>query len=202
MRRLSAANWAMVGVAVSLGVLAAPGRVSACTSDAPSFAEAVDGARAIARVTIVEGYDTYPGDPTRSETYHVDRVLKGSLPELVTIAPAWTSLCQDSVSYFAGAEASQGRTIIVAFDLTFYGQVIHPMWGYAKEGGVFGTAGLPTGVGSLTALELAILRRLDLPDTATVGMGPADPPSPLPLFAALCFLAVAGVLHRQVRRGG
>lgn len=192
----------MIGVAMSLGVLATPGRVSACTSDAPSFAEAVDGTRAIARVTIVEGYDTYTGDPTSSETYHVDRVLKGSLPELVTIAPAWTSLCQDTVSYFAGAEASQGQTIIVAFDLTFYDQVIHPMWGYAEEGGLFGAAQLPTGVASLAALESEILRQVGMPDTATVGAGPGGPQAPLPLFTALCLLVAVGFLRRQHGNGG
>lgn len=197
MRRSSWAKRAVVGVAMSLGVLAVPAHVSACVSDQPSFAETIHGARAIARVTIVEGFDTYLDDPSHSETYRVDRVLKGSLPELVTIAPAWTSLCHDTVSYFAGAEASEGQTIIVAFDLSFGDQVIHPMWGDADGSTLFGTAELPTGVRTLAALESAILRQVGMPDTSTVGTSPNDPPSPLPLFVALSLLAAVHVLRRQ-----
>jgi hypothetical protein len=158
---------AAVAVAIAAGFLAAPGPAFACISDHPTFSEAVGGASAIARVTIVEGFDAVGGDLTHSETYRVERVLKGSLPELVTIAPAWTSLCQDSVSYFAGAEASEGRTILIALHLSFEDQIIHPMWAEIDGVGLFGTAGIPDGVTSLAALERAILQQVALPDTST-----------------------------------
>src|SRR4051812_41214267 len=95
MRRIAT----MAGATVLAAMLACatPSAVSACVSGQPSFAEAVRGARAIARVTVVEGWDGYQDDPTQGETYRVERVLKGSLPKLVTVAPAWTTLCHDSV---------------------------------------------------------------------------------------------------------
>ena len=131
---------ASAGVLAAILVCATPSPVSACTSSQPSFAEAVHGARAIARVTVVEGWDGYQDDPTHSETYRVDRVLKGSLPTLVTVAPAWTTLCHDSVGYVAGAE---GAVIIVAFDVPYYDQAIHPMWAFDSKKGLSGSAGVP-----------------------------------------------------------
>jgi hypothetical protein len=133
-------------------------------SSQPSFAEAVRGARAIARVTVVEGWDGYQDDPTHSETYRVERVLKGSLPKLVTVAPAWTSLCHDSVGYFARAE---GAVIIVAFEVPYYDESIHPMWAFDSTQGVSGSAGVPPGASTLTDLEAAIQSELGMPDTAT-----------------------------------
>lgn len=187
---------AAVAVAIAAGFLASAGPAFACISDRPTFSEAVGGASAIARVTIVEGFDAVGGDPTHSETYRVERVLKGSLPELVTIAPAWTSLCQDSVSYFAGAEASEGQTILIALHLSFEGQVIHPMWAEIDGVGLFGTAGIPDGVTSLADLERAILRQVALPNTST-----ADPkvmtPFPWVLVAGLAGLGAFVVLKRR-----
>ena len=161
MRRL-ATLVSTAGLAVVL-LGATPVAVSACTSEHPTFVEAVRGARAIARVTIVEGFDTNLDDPTHSETYHVDRVLKGSLPEMVTLAPAWTSLCHDSVGYYAGAD---GATIIVALDL-YYEQTIHPMWMVDATQSLSGSAGVPPGVTTLEGLEAAIRAELGMPDTST-----------------------------------
>jgi len=187
---------AAIAVAIAAGFLAAPGPTFACVSDHPTFSEAVGGASAIARVTIVESFDAVGGDPTHSETYRVERVLKGSLPELVTIAPAWTSLCQDSVSYFAGAEASEGQTIIIALHLSFEGQIIHPMWVEIDGVGLFGTAGIPDGVTSLAALERAILRQVALPETTT-----ADPKTATPFpWALVAGLATFGVFLFFKRR--
>jgi hypothetical protein len=187
---------AAVAVAIATGFLAAPGPAFACISDLPTFSEAVGGASAIARVTIVEGFDAVGGDPTNSETYRVERVLKGSLPELVTIAPAWTSLCQDSVGYFAGAEASEGKTILIALHLSFEGQTIHPMWVEIDGVGLFGTAGIPDGVTTLASLERAILRQVAFPDTST-----ADPktktPFPWALVAGLTGLGAFLVFRRR-----
>jgi hypothetical protein len=187
---------AAIAVVIAAGFLAAPGPTFACVSDHPTFSEAVGGASAIARVTIVEGFDAVSGDPTHSETYRVERVLKGSLPELVTIAPAWTSLCQDSVGYFAGAEASEGRTILIALNLSFGDQVIHPMWAELDGVGLFGTAGIPDGVTTLAALERAILRQVALPETST-----ADSKTvsllPWALVAGLALLGASVVFRRR-----
>lgn len=178
-------------------VCATPSPVSACTSSQPSFAEAVRGARAIARVTIVEGWDGYQDDPTHSETYRVDRVLKGSLPKSVTVAPAWTTLCHDSVGYFAGAE---GAVIIVAFDVPYYDETIHPVWTFDSNQGLSGSAGVPSGVWTLTDLEAAIRSELGMPDTATAESA-TDHSSPLLPYV----LAAAGGLvlaaRRLLRRG-
>jgi hypothetical protein len=195
--RITAALTLIAGILVA----ASPGAVSACSSDHPTFAEAVRGARAIARVTVVEGFDTYTDDPTLSETYRVEQVLKGSLPEVVTVAPARTSLCGDTVSYFAGGEHAEGVAIVVAIDLPYYDQVIHPMWTEVDGQGVFGTAGVPSGVTSLAELESAVLAQVGLPDTSTDSSQPRT-------AIALALLGAIGVLfvararrERRVRFG-
>ncbi len=183
---------ASAGTLAAILVCATPSPVSACTSSQPSFAEAVRGARAIARVTVVEGWDGYQDDPTHSETYRVDRVLKGSLPKPVTVAPAWTTLCHDSVGYFAGAE---GAVIIVAFDVPYYDQTIHPMWTFDTKQGLSGSAGVPSGVSTLTDLEAAIRSELGMPDTATAESTTTDTSPLLPYV-----LAAAGGLVLAARR--
>lgn len=191
MRRIAALAGASVAAAIL--VWATPAPVSACVSDQPSFAEAVRGARAIARVIVVEGWDAYQDDPTHSETFRVERVLKGSLPEVVTVAPAWTTLCHDSVSYYAGDE---GAEIIVAFDVPYYDQTIHPMWIFDSKQGLSGSAGVPAGVSTLTDLEAAIRSELGMPDTATAEKSTIDDSSPLLLYV----LSAAGGLVLTARR--
>ena len=188
----------MAGASVLAAILvcATPSAVSACVSSQPSFAEAVRGARAIARVTVVEGWDGYQDDPTHSETYRVERVLKGSLPKVVTVAPAWTTLCHDSVGYLAGTE---GAVIIVAFDVPYVDQTIHPMWAFDSKHGVSGSAGVPAGVSTLTDLEAAIRSELRMPDTPTDSSTSSGAVPLLPaVVAALGGLAVG--LRRSGRR--
>lgn len=187
------AGLASAGTLAAILVCATPSPVSACTSSQPSFAEAVRGARAIARVTVVEGWDGYQDDPTHSETYRVDRVLKGSLPQSITVAPAWTTLCHDPVSYFAGDE---GAVIIVALDVPYYAETIHPMWTFDSEQGLSGSAGVPSGVSTLTDLEAAIRSELGMPDTATAEESTIDNSSPLLLYV----LSAAGGLVLTARR--
>ncbi len=182
---------------LALGLLvAAPSTVSACISEHPTFLEAVRGARAIARVTTIEGVDAYTADPTASETYRVERVLKGRLPGLVTLAPAWTSLCHDSVGFYA--EGSDGRTIVIAIDMPYYDQTIHPMWTTYDPQGVSGSAGVPSGVTTLTELEAAILAELALPDTST-DEGQLRNTHPLAFILAAAIAAIAGFVA-TVRR--
>lgn len=193
------AGLASAGTLAAILVCATPSPVSACTSSQPSFAEAVRGARAIARVTVVEGWDGYQDDPTHSETYRVDRVLKGSLPKSVTVAPAWTTLCHDSVSYFAGDE---GAVIIVAFDVPYYDETIHPVWTFDSKQGLSGSAGVPSGVSTLSDLEAAIRAELDMPDTATAESTTPDTSPFLPyILAAGGLLLAARRLSRRSTRG-
>lgn len=197
MRRRGAAL-ALLLIALGL-VAAAPSAVSACSSDHPTFLEAVRGARAIARVTILEGFDIYTDDPTTSETYRVDRLLKGTLPGLVTVAPAWTSLCHDSVGYYAGDEASDGKTVLVAIDMPYYDQTIHPMWMIDETQGVVGSAGVPAGVTTLEALEAAILAEVGVPATST-DEGEATGAAPLVALFAVALVAIVGIVLRFLRR--
>ena len=192
------------GAVLVLALLSAsPSTALACTSEQPTFVEAVRGARAIARVTILEGFDSITVDPTSSETYRVERVLKGVLPERLTVAPAWTSLCRDPVSLFAGAEPAEGTTVIVAFDLRYHDQVIHPVWAADPGGGVWGSAEVPAGVASLAALEAAILAELGPPDTSTPGDGDAVD-WPLPALVGVAGLLAFVLMRRRVvdRTGG
>jgi hypothetical protein len=191
MRRI--ATVAGASVLAAMLVSATPSSVSACTSSQPSFAEAVGGARAIAVVTVVEGWDGYQDDPTHSETYRVERVLKGSLPKLVTVAPAWTTLCHDSVGYYSGVE---GAVIIVAVDVPYYDQTIHPMWAFDSKQGVSGSAGVPSDLSTLMDLEAAIRAELRMPDTATAEESTIDNSSPLLLYV----LSAAGGLVLTARR--
>lgn len=184
-----------------LGFLAGtPAAVSACVTAGPTFVEAVHGARAIARVTIVEGWDgAIVGDA--SETFRVDRVLKGTLPALVTLDPATTSICGDSISSLAGAETSEGETIVVAFDVPFSGQTIHPLWADDLGLRVTGTAESPAGIRTLAELEAAILAELALPNTATVQPAPvATHPVTLVVAAAAAAFAIRLRTLRPVLR--
>ena len=192
----------LAAIALSLGLLAAmPPTVSACISEQPTFIEAVRGAHAIARVTIVEGWDGYPAE-TESETFRVERILKGTLPEVVTRSPAWSSLCHDSVASFAGAEESDGKVIVVAFDMPYFDQTLQPMWISDDHQGVRGSAGVPPGITTLAALEAAILAELALPQTTAKDSAPASA-APLALVVAAAVAAFAISLRSvdRLRRG-
>jgi hypothetical protein len=180
-RSLAAAS---VFVVVLVGTSTPPG-VSACSSDHPSFRAAVRGARAIARVTIVEGLDDDEAT-SPSETFKVERILKGSLPGLVTVAPPWTSLCHDTVAYYGGGP---GSTIILAVDLRYYDDVIHPMWVFDSAGQNAGSAAVPRGVTTLAGLESAILAELRMPDTSTEEAEPTATRVPPILVLAFGFVA-------------
>jgi hypothetical protein len=185
MVRLGRSLAAATAFVVALMVASSPPGVSACSSDQPSFRGAVRGARAIARVTIVEGLDDDEATAP-AETFKVERILKGSLPGLVTLAPPWSSLCGDTVAYFGGGP---GRTIILAVDLRYYGDVIHPAWVFDSAGQNGGSARVPRGVTTLAGLESAILAELRMPDTSTEGAKPTAAPVPAILALALGFVA-------------
>ena len=180
-------------------LFALPSAAVACSPDSPTFAEAINGARTIARVTVVEGSDAWTEDPSHSETYRVERILKGDLPDLVTVAPAWTSICHDTIGAYAG---SKGKPVVVAFDVRSYGEVIHPVWVTNRDEGVLGTAGVPGDVATLAELERAILAKLRLPDTSTGAAINAEG-NQLALFTlATVFIALAITVKLSVTRAG
>lgn len=167
--------------------LAYAGAARACSGEIPTFDFVLEHASAIARVTVLDGRDDDP-----SETFHVDRVLKGDLPARVVLEPARSHICGDAVSFFVGAEGGRiGQSAILALDVEFYGQVIHPAWG-VLENGLYGSASLPEGVTTLAELEMAIGTALArLPETEG---GPisetTEGASPWPILLAV-FLGLA-----------
>lgn len=148
----------------------------------PTFDYVVNNASAIARVTVLEGRDR-----DLSETFRIDRVLKGRLPTTVVLEPARSSLCGDTVSFYVGAgEENVGESAILALDVQFFDQVIHPVWGVI-EGRLGGSAGLPDGVSTLPELERAIAAAVtSLPATDVDSIAEEDAESPLSGDAASC----------------
>lgn len=184
-------------LALGLGLLAAtPSAVNACSSPHPTFVDAVRGARAIARVSIVEGSDSSMADPTSSQTYRVERLLKGALPGLVTLDPDWTSLCRDRVGGYV--EGSVGKTAVLAIEVRYYDQTIHPVWMIDVSQGLWGTPGVPPHVTTMDALEAAILAELGLPDTSTNEAAPRGAP-PLAFILAAALVAFVAMVRK---RGG
>ena len=191
---MTALRSVLVMVTLVASVLA-PGVVHACSSDQPTFAEAVDGASAIARV-IVADVPAYGEDrDSRAETYRVVRMLKGSLPASVVLAEPFTNLCHDTIG---GLVAPEGSEAIVAFDVAYFGQVIHPAWVAVDapyNPSVGGSAFAPDEAKSLDDLEALIEARL--PDTALASPS-AIQPSEL-LGAALIAAAIGLAARRRLR---
>jgi hypothetical protein len=192
----------LFGALVFLGLAAGPGASStrACISDTPSFAEAVAGADAIARVTIVDGTDyEQPGD---IEVFRVDRVLKGDPGPSIELVEPVTYLCGDRVGYLTGgADGGVGESIILATNVQFFDEVIHPFW-IVVDGGLSGSAGWPAAATDLADVEAAILNALGPPDTSTAPEGvrrtnPGSPTLPVVMMAASMVLA-AVMLRRRI----
>jgi hypothetical protein len=149
----------VIAAAIAIAAQASlPSPALACVSGLPTFEEVVHGAKAIARVTIVR-FD--PADRRARQTFRVERVLKGALARTVTVAPAWTSSCHDSVGLWAGGT---GKTVVMAFDFPWFRDTLYPVWMPDPR---LGSAGVPPGVDTLAEVESAILHELGLPNTAT-----------------------------------
>ena len=185
----------VLAMATLVALLLAPGVVHACSSDHPTFAEAVDGASAIARA-IVTDVPAYGEDrDSHAETYRVVRTLKGSLPDSVVLEEPFTSLCHDTIG---GLVAPEGSEAIVAFDVAYFGQVIHPAWVAVDapyNPSVGGSAGAPETAKTLDDLETLIEARL--PDTAFALPSPIRP-SEL-LGVALVAAAIGLAARRRLR---
>lgn len=147
---LSMALLPLMVAASMVAYFLSPGPGRACSGEIPTFDYVVNTASAIARVTVLEGRDE-----DRSETFRVDKVLKGRLPDMVVLEPARSHICGDTVSFFLGAEgANVGQSAILAIDVRFYDQVIHPVW-FVIKNRLGGSADLPVGVSTLLELERA-----------------------------------------------
>jgi hypothetical protein len=173
--------------------LAWPSPARGCSSDYPTFREAVVGAEAIALVEVV---DT-PGDPMNQapQTLKVIEVVKGSLPSTVVVDPPRTDLCGDTIGFWA--EQLRPPTLLVAFNVSFYDQAINPIWGERRRGSsIFGTASVPAGATTLEEV-MAAARRL-VPDTAM--HRPGDRADLALLGAALLALAALGGRRAVTRR--
>lgn len=152
----------VLGVAaVMVFVIAgAPDRASACSSSQPTFAEAVSGASAIARV-VVEHESVY-GEPDTGESYRVLATLKGTLSVLVTLTEPVTSMCQDRI----GLYADEGDEVIVAFGVPYFDRPLNVVWAAIDDPlrPIAGSASVPDDVTTLDQLADAI--GAALPDTA------------------------------------
>ena len=188
---------ALAGIAVGLG--ASP--TLACISESPSFVQAVARADVIARVTIVDGTDY--GGTSDIEVFRVERVLKGTPGTRIELANPITGLCHDRIGASTGGPGEGvGQSIILATNVEFFDQVIHPFW-IQVDGGISGTASIPPGVDDLAQLEAAILRAAKMPDTSTGS--PADPatedvvPGPAAFVLVAAFIGSAVVARRRFR---
>lgn len=149
---------ALAGAAIALLLTQGATAVIACSSEMPTFEYVLENASAIARVTVLEGRDA-----DLSETFRVDQVLKGRTGDTIVLQPARSGLCGDTVAFFIGAEGGKvGQTAILALDVPYFDQVIHPVWGVI-EGRLGGSAHLPDGVHSLPELERAIAAAVAVP---------------------------------------
>ena len=187
----------LAGIAVPL--VASP--TLACISESPSFVQAVARADVIARVTIVDGTDY--GGTGDIEVFRVERVLKGTAGTRIELANPITGLCHDRIGASAGGpDDGVGQSIVLATNVEFFDQVIHPFW-IQVDGGVSGTAGSPPGVDDMAQLEAAILRAARVPDTSTAS--PADPategvaPGPAAFVLVAAFISSAVVARRRFR---
>lgn len=178
MGRIGLAAVTVIALAVT------PSATHACIAEQSSFAEAIAGAAAIARV-VVEDVTEYR-EPPAGETYRVVRVLKGQLPDHVQLDDPRTGLCADTIGYFV----PEGTEAIVAFGVPFYDTLVNPAWkatGHPVEPVIGFGATTPEGVATLDDVERLILATL--PDTAL----PLIAGGRAALFAGVLLLVAAAV---------
>ena len=185
MRRLGAAALTLVAL------LSTAGHALACTGEQPTFAEAIAGADAIARVVVTDV--TEYGEPPAGETFRVIRLLKGELPEQVNLDDPRATLCGDTIGRFA----PEGSEVIVAFGVPFYETLVNPAWkatDSATEPVIGSGAPAPAGVASLDELEALILAAL--PNTATPAAGAGQAAL---IGGWLLLLGAAAIVVRRLR---
>lgn len=191
MRRRIAAGTAAIVVAVVAAVLTS-GTTIACSSESPTFEQAVRGSRAIALVRVHAAVIDDAQGWRKQHTLTVIRVLKGALPPIVRPQDPAAGLCGDSIAFYSGEAASTpvGAVAIVGFGMPYFDSVINPTWSMAAEGGPGGSAAWPAFVMNLEALETSILAATGGPDQPGVVLAPPAPEGPWQII----LLALAGVI--------
>lgn len=153
----------------------------ACTSEQPSFEQAVDGAdfvvdaRVIAVQKIVSEPDTY--------VLAVDRVLRGQAGAQVVLKGARTGLCGDQLDI-----QRLGERIIIAVGVDFFDQEISPYWA-ESQGRLYGSATMPFGARSLDDIAWSIAPPLKVPAVSASEAGSGTWP-----LVAIAVAGLAGVL--------
>lgn len=142
----------IVGVAGLVVGFGAPRPVVACSSEHPTFEQAMSGAQAVAWVEVELAADgeVLPGVPP----LRIVEALAGDPAQFLAGDPR-TGLCGDTIHGLFG----DGARVIVAFGVPFFDQVIHPAWGRGDDGALFGTAGVPFGVSTIEGIEAAVRDR-------------------------------------------
>jgi hypothetical protein len=153
-RLATAATLLVAGLAASAS---SPAAASACTAEAPTVQQVVDGASVIVRGRVVREVDVDADAWPDRFTVAVDRVLRGQAGRRIVVhQPAY--LCGDQL-----APGSVGTELIVGLDVRFYSRVLSPYWQINGDGDLWGFAEVPEGVTTLDALADYIAA---MPDTA------------------------------------
>jgi hypothetical protein len=157
----------LVGVLVTLvAMMAQPSTAFGCSSDYPTFDEAITKADAVALVRVMNR-----GDPvlSRPNTIHVVQLLKGSLPETFVLDDPRTDLCGDTIAFWV--EQADSPVVLVAFGMPFYDQTIHPLWAESRyhRPSIFSTASVPEGAATMDDMVAAVGRLV--PNTALPAPG-------------------------------
>lgn len=159
---------------------------SACTGEQPTFAEAVAGASAIARIVLVDEPTDRTDDP--GERHTVLRTLKGTLANEIELEDPRATLCGDRVGFWV----DEGQEAIVAYGVEFYETTLNVTWAIVPDPvrPLGGSATIPEGVSTLDDLERAIVAAL--PDTAVAPTTPA----PTSGYGAILLAASALIIGR------
>jgi hypothetical protein len=151
----------LIVIVVLFAAIALPSTAFGCSSDYPTFKEAITKADAVALVRVTD-----PGDPllNRPNTIHVVRLLKGSLPGTFVLDDPRTDLCGDTIAFWV--EQADSPVVMVAFGMPFYDQTIHPLWAESPHNApsIFSTASVPEGAATMDDMVAAV--GLLVPNTA------------------------------------
>lgn len=178
--------------ALAVGV-ATPRPVDACTSEHPSFEQAMAGAQAVAwvEVELAANGEVLPGVPP----LRVTEVIHGDPAPFLAADPR-TGLCGDTIHYLYG----DGARVLVAFGVPFFDQIISPSWWRDETGVVSGTAGVPFGVSTIEGLEAAVRDRFPPAQANASGPFSIDGSWVVIIAAALATVIGLRILWRPSRQ--
>jgi hypothetical protein len=190
-RRVASQIVVAVGVlAVAFLIVATPRHASACSSEEPTFDQALAGAQAVAWVEVVLAADgeVQSGVPP----LRVTDVIHGDPAPFLAADPR-TGLCGDTIHYLYG----DGARVLVAFGVPFFDRVIAPSWGRGEDGALYGTTGLPFGVTSIEGIEAAVRARFPAPQANESGPVSIDGSWVVIIAFALATMIGLGIAWRR-----